>query len=474
MKRDIELRGASRRDFIKGVLATSAALGFGPTRALEVLDQMGGSALAQSAVSLKSSVNIIGGTGGGAWFQLLFPTPRVIKGFQGAYAYDDPKKAVAVSGIDGGRELYVRKLTTGPRLWENYGASKNVSVLTCGAPNAHEVAPVTSGTSTLPNGVGGPINLFAGLSAIQTSLKATVPAIGIKFNNTDPPYGRAPGAAPQSTVADAQSMISLFSSAASQVLSRLMTTQNQAAFDLYYKAFQGLTKTSSRATFARAFNDAKVAENLLAKNLRTLLMPQTGQRAMWMGGIASNEKVEAMADALIVTANAFKLGLCAQVSIPVFQDDPHGAFGSISNVANVADSTAWVLQSFLDELAKTKDANVPGKTLADNVIMTFIADTWKDPFTASGWPDGYTANVNWVYVMSQGFIKPGWFGDVRPDGSTRFDPATGALNAGVPEAVMRSGAMAAILFAASGGDKRRVNDFYNAGSYDGIIANVIS
>ena len=28
MKRDIELRGASRRDFIKGVLATSAALGF--------------------------------------------------------------------------------------------------------------------------------------------------------------------------------------------------------------------------------------------------------------------------------------------------------------------------------------------------------------------------------------------------------------------------------------------------------------
>ena len=474
MKRDIELRGASRRDFIKGVLATSAALGLGPTRALEVFDQLGGSALAQSAAALKNSVNIIGGTGGGSWFQLLFPVPRVIKTFNPAFAYDDPTKAMAVTGIDGGRELYMRKLPSGQRLWANHGVNKYVSALTCGAPNAHEVAPVTSGTSTLPNGVGGPINLFAGMSAIQTSLKATVPTIGIKFNNTDMPYGRAPGAAPQSSVADAASMISLFSSAASQVMSRLMTTSNQAAFDLYYKAFQGLTKTSTRATFARAFTDAKVAENLLAKNLRALLQPTANQSSIWMGGLAGNEKVTAMADSLIVTANAFKLGLTAQVSIPVFNDDPHGAFGSLANVTNVADATANVLQSFLDELKKTNDPNVPGKTLADNVIMTFIADTWKDPFTASGWPDGYTANVNWVYVMSQGLIKPGWFGEVRPDGSTRYDPATGALAAGTPEPVMRSGAMASILYAASGGDKRRVNDFYNAGSYDGIVNALIS
>ena len=472
--KDIELRGASRRDFIKGVLATSAALGLGPTRALEVFDQLGGSALAQAAMTAKNSVNLIGGTGGGSWFQLLFPTPRVIKAFDPSFAYDDPTKATQVTGIDGGRDLYVRKLASGKRLWEDYGTNKLMSVLTCGAPNAHEVAPVASLTSTLPNGVGGSVGLFAGLSAIQTSLKTTVPSIGIKFNNTDPPYGAAAGAPPPSTVADAGSMISLFSSAASQVMTRLMTSSNQAAFDLYYKAFQGLTKTSSIATFSRAFTDAKVAENLLAKNLRTLLQPATGQNATWMGGLPGNEKVSAMADALIVTANAFKLGLTAQVSIPVFQDDPHGAFGSIANVTNVADATANVLQSFLDELAKTADVSNPGKTLADAVIMTIIADTWKDPFTASGWPDGYAANVNWIYVMSQGLIKPGWFGDVRADGSTRFDPATGMLSPNVPEPVMRSGAMAAILYACTGGDKRRVNDFYNASSYDGIINAVLS
>ena len=95
-----------------------------------------------------------------------------------------------------------RLAINGKRLWEDYGNSKLMSVLTCGAPNAHEVAPVTSGTSTLPNGVGGPVNLFAGLAAIQNTLKSTVPSIGIKFQNQDPPYGRAPGAPAQSSVAD--------------------------------------------------------------------------------------------------------------------------------------------------------------------------------------------------------------------------------------------------------------------------------
>jgi hypothetical protein len=318
------------------------------------------------------------------------------------------------------------------------------------------------------------VNLFAGLAAIQSSLKATVPAIGIKFNNTDPPYGRAPGAPSQSSVADAASMIALFSSAASQVMSRLMNPSNQAAFDLYYKAFQGLTKTSARVTYSRAFSDAQVAENLLAKNLRSLLQPASGQNSQWMGGLPGNDKVMAMADAMIVTANAFKLGLCSQVSIPVFQDDPHGAFGSIANVTNVADSTAWVLQSFLDELNKVADTSHPGKTLADNVIINIVSDTPKDPFTAAGWPDGYTANVNWVWTMSQGLIKPGWFGDVTPTGSTRFDPATGALSQNVAEPVMRSGAMAAILYACSGGDKRRINDFYNAASYDGLVNAVLT
>jgi hypothetical protein len=72
-----ELRGPSRRDFVRGVLTASAALGLGPTRALEVLDQMGGSALAAEGCAKASRVvNLVAGNGGLAWFTLLWPVPR--------------------------------------------------------------------------------------------------------------------------------------------------------------------------------------------------------------------------------------------------------------------------------------------------------------------------------------------------------------------------------------------------------------
>ena len=42
MKKDIGLRGASRRDFVRGVFTASAALGLGPTRALDMLERLVG------------------------------------------------------------------------------------------------------------------------------------------------------------------------------------------------------------------------------------------------------------------------------------------------------------------------------------------------------------------------------------------------------------------------------------------------
>ena len=46
MTREFPLRGASRREFVQAVMTASAVLGLGPTRAFEVLEEMGGSALA--------------------------------------------------------------------------------------------------------------------------------------------------------------------------------------------------------------------------------------------------------------------------------------------------------------------------------------------------------------------------------------------------------------------------------------------
>ena len=66
-------------------------------------------------------------------------------------------------------------------------------------------------------------------------------------------------------------------------------------------------------------------------------------------------KIDAMAQALIVTANAFKLGLTAQVSFPVFNDDPHPAFANLTTSLKIVDQMHSMLEYFMDELATTND-----------------------------------------------------------------------------------------------------------------------
>jgi len=476
MKRDIELRGASRRDFIKGVVAASAALGLGPTRAYEILDKMGGSALAADAIPACQSVHLVLGTGGFAWSTLLWPVPPMIKTFRTAYAYDDPTKAEMVTGLEGNRDLYVRKID-GQRLWKSYGDKKLVTAMLCGRNTGHEVAPKnTTNSNTIQNGVGGPVQSFAAAAAIETGLKPLVPVIGIQTGGTAMPYGRAPGAPNVASVANATAMIDLFSSAASQVASRLQPTNNQGAFALYYNAFQGLTKTANRPTFQRAYTDARVSLDLLAKNLRTQLQPAANQANTWAGAAQTNEKIVSLAEALIVAANALKLGLTSNVIIPGFNDDPHGAFGG--NPGMVADGLGRVLENFMKELSMTPLPGQPGKTLADNIIITVSGDLPKQSYQGPGdWSDGTNGNANWMYVMSNGYMKPGWFGEYLTNGKRNYNPATGALDSVVgngsganvtPDQTVTDGALGALLFGIARGDKRKVRDFTTA-EFDGMI-----
>lgn len=472
MKRDIDLRGPSRRDFIRGVLSASAALGLGPTRALEVLDQMGGSALASEGCSkVCRVVNLIGGNGGLAWFTLLWPAPRSITEFRPSFSYDDPMRAVRVAGIPDGRQLFVRRFDMGrPPLWENLGERKRVSCLMTGRNVGHENAPVRDGNSnTLRGGVGGPVQIFAAAAATQAPLQALVPVIGIRFNNENMPYGRAPGAPPpQASVPSATEMIGLFSSAASRLADRLGNVRNQRLFDQYYKAFLSLAKTADRATYQRAYADSRVAVQLVAQNLGSRLAVDRAKLQAWCGPAIVDDKVVAMAEALMVTANAFKLGLTAQVTFPVFMDDPHPAFTDLTRTARIADGTARVLQAFLDELSMEKEPTCPSRSLADNLVITISGDLPKNPFIRDNWPDSTPGAANWIYVMSNGYIKPGWHGDVTPNSKTLFDPRTGALDPAQPEENATNAALAAVLYAVVQGDDRRVRDFY-AGDYQGLV-----
>lgn len=482
MKRANELRGASRRDFVASVVTASAALGLGPTRAFEILEKMGGSALAQTSLIKRRSVNIVGGTGAHAWFTMLWPVPRVISGFASGFAYDNPQMAVkSTSAAVESRTLYTRKSAGGNALWSTYGDKKLVTAMVCGNSSAHSVA--ATNTLNIPDGVGGTVGLFAGEAAIQSTLKALVPVIGIKFNGTDMPYGNAPGKPNPASVANANAMVGLFSSAASRLANRLQVKANQDLYGLYHKAFLGLTRTADSITYSRALADSRVAVDLLAQNLGSQLKPAVGQVNQWVAGPGQSpvapqkQSLNDLAESLIVTANAFKLGLTAQVNIPFANDDPHGAFADPNAAGITANQMANILESFLAELDKSADPSpgAGGKKLSETVVMTFSGDTPKEPFIASGWPDSTPAGKNWIYVMSQGRMKPGWFGDIRSGAATDFDPASGSLVTGtIAGNTVLDGALAAILYAVTGGDDRAVRDVVANANYMGLINAVLT
>lgn len=97
-----ERRELSRRALIKWTVAGAAALGLPRWKAFEVLGASGGIALADSAACAPTmrSVHIIGGNGGFAWFQLLWPHNAVAAAGSSTFAFHAPGKQVMATGTD--------------------------------------------------------------------------------------------------------------------------------------------------------------------------------------------------------------------------------------------------------------------------------------------------------------------------------------------------------------------------------------
>ena len=117
------------------------------------------------------------------------------------------------------------------------------------------------------------------------------------------------------------------------------------------------------------------------------------------------------------------------------------------------------------------DPSCSAKTLADSIVMSVSGDTFKAPFNRNGWGDGTPNGSSLLYVMGAGHLKTGWFGDMDPAaGAAGWDQASGATG-GVYTgrgAELGASAAAALLFAVSKGDTRRVRDFYNGKPIDGV------
>lgn len=447
------LQGNSRRNFLRFTAAAGAVLALDRAKVLDVVSDSAGTAMADEASCSTTcrSVHIVAGDGGFAWFQLLWPHNDIATSNDPDFAFHAKGQAVKA---DTDKTSYFAPESP----WQKLDKGKRISAFMAGQNQTHTPTPGSAAT------LGAGQSMLAVCAAIQRATPSLLPVIGINPVQ----FGSAPGAPDIATVGNADGMVQLFNSAASQAI--LSAPKDAALFEAYYKAFVGLNKAAERSTWQRPLRTGKSSANFLGKNLAAQLMPTDADLDAYGIDGGTPTKLTEIARALITSAKAFRLGLTQAVVIPAMRDDPHGAFANMNNLKMTVATLGKMLDAFLVDLASTSDPVCTSRTVADNVVITVHGDTPKDPRNMNGWPDGTPNNSNWLYVMGNGYLKTGWFGGVRADGSTDgFDPGTGANVANQQSTMTSAAAGAAAAFAVAKGDMKRVQDFYTGPGIDGIV-----
>jgi hypothetical protein len=454
------LRGASRRDFLRWSGTLAAALGLDRARFLNVLSDTAGVAMADGAscATTARSVHFVGGNGGLSNFSLIFPQVAIAQGAAANpnFAFHAPGMATMAAGTN-------QPLAYAPESpFQKQGPTKQMTMFMAGSNETHTTAPVTAATVSSSSG------MISAVAAIQAANPTLLPVIGV----TPLVYGVAPGSPAIAQVADSAGLVGLFNSQASQTL--LATPQNASLHEAYYKAFVGLNAAAGRASMQPSLDTGKVAANLLGRNLASALTPTAQDDINYGINSGSATKFVEIAHCLCTGVKAFKLGLTSCVIFPAMLDDPHDMFDSGNALAQMtAQTLGQIITAFMNDCAAAPDPSCSSQSLADSIIFTIHGDTTKDPTTRSGWPDGTVGNSNTLYVYGNGFLKTGWFGDIGFSGGQAtmdgWDPTTGASVPGQASSMTAAPAAAAVLYAVSKGDSERVEDFYTGPSINGVI-----
>lgn len=457
------LRGTSRRHFLKWATAAGAVLGLERARFLDALSGSAGVAMADQAAcsSTMRSIHIIGGNGGFAWFQLLWPHVGIAQSTSGAVAFHAQGQATNAAAD--------KPLMYAPESpFQKLGKGKQISAFMGGAnldnTGAHSQTPGVFTTA-----VGQNATMIASVAAIQAANPTLIPVIGV----TPLFYGSAPGAPGVVTVGSAAGLVDLFNSAASQTL--LSDPKAAALNESYYKAFLQLNAAAGKVTTNRALDNAKVANALLGKNLSEKLRPTAQDRQMYGVDASTPTALLEIADSMITGVKAFQLGLTSCLILPAFLDDPHGAFTDMAGLQSRVATLGKIFDGLIAHAGTIPDPSGCSRTLADGIVFTVHGDTPKDPTQRDGWPDSTPGNANWIYVYGNGYLKTGWHGGIDAGGNVSgFDPETGNVIAGQASTTTTAAASAAALYAVSKGDMRRVQDFYRGGALGGIVNLTIS
>lgn len=447
-----DLHGSSRRDFLRWSATVAACLGLERARFLNVLNDSAGSAAADTAAcaSTNRHIHIRDGNGGLSNWTLAFPVPAVMQQNNTNFSHYAIGKGVAAQGYD-------KTYLYGPDSPWQTDTKWKMSAFLAGRNETHTATPTSA--STL-----GANTMLASMAAIQQANPTLLPVLtvgGIQF-------GTAPGAPSVAAVGAAAQLVDLFNSMASRTL--MKAPDNGALGEAYYKAFLGLNAAAGRTTVAKQYGIGKVSMNLLGKNLSSQLTPTQADNDLLGITGASPSAVKAMAAAMITTVRAFSLGLTSMLVMRGFNNDPHGMFANGDAMAMATGQALGKLMNGLYDLAKSKqDPACSAKTLADSMVITLDGDTFKNPFNRGGWPDGTPNNTNILYVMGNGYVKTGWFGDLQPNAVQGWDPATGNTGGTYNGGTLGPAAAAAALFAIAKGDMRRVRDFYTGPAIDGVV-----
>ena len=433
------LANSERRKFLKWCTATAALLGLERTRMLNVLSDTAGVAAADSMLraNTKRFVGIVAGNGGLAWFQLIWPHVDIAKATDPNFAFHAMGQAIPAQG------------TTNPWIYapespfQQAGPNWQMTALMAGSNETHTSTPVTA--VNLASGVG----MFAGIAAEQKSRLATLIPV-VASQRMAASYQSADNSPAPAVVPNSDGVVALFSSAASQ---RLLAKADDAhLYEATYKAFTALAASRQCNKNLAGYRTGQVASNVLGNDFSGVLTMSNDDLARY-GVVGAPQDLVAFAKDLWMALQLFKHDLSSMYLMPAFNNDPHGAFaGGDAQPQAHSKVLGQIFDAWHAEAATIADPSAPGMTLADNMVFTVTGDTAKTPLNRNGWPDGTPNNSNWIYVMGNGYLKTGWFGGIKADGSVSgWDPATGAEVPKQQSSVTANAAAAAVFFATTSG-----------------------
>lgn len=486
-----DLRGKQRRKFLKVMCAAAAGIGLERSKLLNYLADEGGHGLAEAATnSGNRALAVTCGNGVYAWFQELWPVPDVAMaavsdpngfGATSSYLYTTGHGYAGAPGTmvtgPSGKPFYYSP--DAPWLDQNGQPLRRMTAMLAGNDETHTEFPDSAAI------VSGNASLAATVGAIQAKASsALVPVIGI-----DPlKYGVAQGAPDVATAPSATGIVDMFNSAASQLT--LATPADQALFETYYNSLIGLRRAAPRSSWQPQLEITKNAARIIGLNFAAALTPTQADLEFYgLGGLdgetlsaMQKNGLEAFGNTLITIARAFKLGLTNSAIValspgPTSEQtftDPHDTGdGSTQRTRgrNVARYLGTILDAFYADLASAEDPEVPGSNLDQTTVFFAWGDTPHTPLQLSNWPDATPKDCNWIYCMSQGHLKEGWFGTVKPDGNVDgWDPQTGDNVPGQPATNTSTAAGAAVAYAVARGDMNTVAEYYNGDPIDGVVA----